>query len=267
MVLYDGDCRLCRRAIALVRSLDLCDALEPVAASDPRRRSYPALTDEMLAHDLYVVAGAESSAGYDAYVRIASRVPLLWPLALLMRVPPVAGVGRRLYRRVADSRACAVAPPAPVVAHAPRRATPWLTAIGLVLVIGQATVSGAQLVTSVAGDEKSLEWWSRIAWPFDHYPRFTEARRLKWIETWEPRAVFADGRETRISPEAFQRAFGAPSRSMRFTTDVLRVADPTTQHREGVAQLLRHLEVVVLADDACRRGHRSPRSYARMIAA
>jgi predicted DCC family thiol-disulfide oxidoreductase YuxK len=238
-VLYDGDCRLCRRAIALIRSLDLWDAIVPVAASDPRRRAHPALTDEMLARDLHAVAGARIARGYDAYVWIASRIPLLWPLALLMRVPPVAAVGRRLYRRVADTRACAVA--APVAPSAgPSPAARAVTVIGLALAIGQAIVSGGQLVASIRGDVQGLARWSRIAWPFDHYPRFAEDRPREQLELWEPRAVFPDGREARVTPDAFRRAFGHPAKSTRLSQQVLSITDPSAQRTLSL-ELLRTL--------------------------
>ena len=112
LVFYDGHCRLCRRAMALLRSVDLFDAIEPVPADDPRRNRHPALTDEALAHDLHAVGGGTVARGYEAYLRIAGRLPLLWPAALLMRLPAVAAAGRRWYRRVSDSRACAAARPA-----------------------------------------------------------------------------------------------------------------------------------------------------------
>lgn len=46
--------------------------------------------------------------GYSTYQQIAWRIPLLWILAPLLYVPPIPQIGRRIYRRVADARACQV---------------------------------------------------------------------------------------------------------------------------------------------------------------
>ncbi|MGH7894088.1 MAG: DCC1-like thiol-disulfide oxidoreductase family protein, partial [Candidatus Binatia bacterium] len=100
LVLYDGDCRVCRRAIAVLRTLDALDTLAPVPASadDPRRRRYAHVTDEMLAHDLWVAEGSRTARGFDAYRWIAWRMPVLWPVAVLLQVPMVARIGRRVYQ-------------------------------------------------------------------------------------------------------------------------------------------------------------------------
>jgi hypothetical protein len=94
--------------MAVVRSLDLLDTIEPVPGipGDSRRQRYPEITDAMLAHDVYAVGRDGPAAGYDAWVEIARRIPMLWPLVPLLRWRPVAGAGRRFYRRVADSRRC-----------------------------------------------------------------------------------------------------------------------------------------------------------------
>ncbi len=61
------------------------------------------------------------SAGFDAVVRVASRLPLFRPLALVGGLPGVASLGRIVYDRIASSRprdaactddACGIHPPA-----------------------------------------------------------------------------------------------------------------------------------------------------------
>ncbi len=46
--------------------------------------------------------------GFATYRQLAWRMPPLWPLAPLLYVWPVTWLGRRLYRRIADGRRCAV---------------------------------------------------------------------------------------------------------------------------------------------------------------
>ena len=112
LVFYDEGCGLCRRMVAILRSFDLFDVLKPVAgiSNDPVRGSYPQITDEMLAHDLCAAAEGRIAVGYDAYAWIAKRLFLLWPIAAIMHLPFVAALGRKIYRRVADSRHCTLPP-------------------------------------------------------------------------------------------------------------------------------------------------------------
>jgi predicted DCC family thiol-disulfide oxidoreductase YuxK len=138
LVFYDGGCGFCRRAIAILRSVDLFDGVEPVPglSTDPRRRRHPEITDEMLAHDVWAVDGSRTRPGYAAYRVIAARVPVLWPLVPLMALPPVARVGERVYRQVADSRECLL--PA---ASSPRPESPppsplWIHAVGILALAG-----------------------------------------------------------------------------------------------------------------------------------
>jgi hypothetical protein len=94
VVLYDGNCRPSARS--LPSTLDALDTMtRPAITNDPRRRD---ATDDVLAHDI-CVEGARKSEGFDAYCRIARRLPLLWPIAVLMTVPGIASVGRRIHRR------------------------------------------------------------------------------------------------------------------------------------------------------------------------
>jgi len=140
VVLYDGGCGLCRRVIGILRSVDLFDGVEPVPglSGDPRRRRHPEITDEMLAHDLWVADGTRARSGFLAYRLIAARVPVLWPLLPLMALPPVARLGERLYRQIADSRACLLIPsPSPLPAEPPPPAPHWIHAVGVLGLAGQ----------------------------------------------------------------------------------------------------------------------------------
>lgn len=139
LVLYDGGCGFCRRAIGILRSADLFDGVEPAPGltGDPRRRRHLEITDEMLAHDIWVADGPRAWSGYAAYRVIAARIPVLWPLVPVMALPPVARLGERVYRRVADSRSCLLTPPpsAPPPESPPLR---WIHVAGLLVLVGQA---------------------------------------------------------------------------------------------------------------------------------
>ena len=223
-VIYDDSCKLCRRAIAILKTLDSCERLTPLAAasSDSFRMTYPQITSEMLARDLYVAGNGEVVAGYEAYRTIAACVPLLWPLALLMRLPPVAAMGGAFYRRIADNRQCRVAQDhgRPLVSMPAMKNTPALAAhlIGGLLLAAEATTatlnSGHGLavfrILGMRSSTASVAGWKKQkwVWPFDRYPTFAYSWDLGSYRTWEPRLVYADGSESTIPPQVFARSFG-----------------------------------------------------------
>jgi predicted DCC family thiol-disulfide oxidoreductase YuxK len=104
VVLYDGQCELCRRSVAMLKRLDwrrrltFADAREPAsvpAGLDPRR-----LLEEMHV----VTAGGRVDHGFAAFRRIAQLLPPLWPLVPLLYLPGVPALGQRLYLWVARNR-------------------------------------------------------------------------------------------------------------------------------------------------------------------
>ena len=237
LVLYDGRCKRCRRTVAILRSFDLFDALRPVAglSGDPSRNSYPQLTDEMLTRDVYAAAGARVAAGYDAYAWIAKRLPLLWPIAAIMRFSPVAALGRRVYRNISASGDCPLVTPE-LKQRAPIRPSELtlIHRLGLALFACQLGISSFMLLYSLRGVylPPKVPWLRTVrrlvdgignrkpVWPFDLYPTFTPATSSD-IKMWEARWVTSSGREMRISPTAYDRTFGNPSLTMDITTRML----------------------------------------------
>ena len=123
IVLFDGNCALCRRTIKVLSFLDIfrqlkfINALSSDAAGIIQERD---LKLEDLLYDMHIVEGASSWKGYEAYQRISLRIPLLWLLVPFLYFPPVRNVGERVYRRVADSRTCKIEPvKAPANSHFP----------------------------------------------------------------------------------------------------------------------------------------------------
>jgi predicted DCC family thiol-disulfide oxidoreductase YuxK len=239
LVFYDDGCGRCRRTVAILRSLDLFDALEPVAGSDPRRRAYPQITDEMLAGDLCVVAAGRRAAGYDAYAWIAESVLLLWPIAAIMRFRPISALGRRVYRPVAGSRHCPLAAPKTKQRAATRRSEFALVhGLGPLLFACQMGVSSLMLLHTYAflpANVPHLGIARRLVngvgkrqpvWPFDLYPTFTPPTGSV-VEVWEARWVTSSGREILVSPIAYDHAFANSPLTLAITSDeMLRRTDP-----------------------------------------
>jgi predicted DCC family thiol-disulfide oxidoreductase YuxK len=225
-ILYDGNCDFCRRVIAILKTLDICSWVTPIAglSSDSVRAAYPQITEEMLTRDLYAVGDNSVAGGYDAYRAIAACVPLLWPLALVMPLAPIAAIGSRCYRRVAESRHCQVkegAAPAPSSVHS---GNPWVHltphVVGIIMLATEAftvvlnsgfafkviaMTLGIKSSEGLSADWKKVKW----RWPFDQYPTFVYSWDIGSYSTWEARLVYADGSESTIPPEIFARAFAS----------------------------------------------------------
>ncbi len=110
-LLYDGNCRLCRGTIGSLRVLDILGRVTYVNAMDSREikdHGLDWLPSQDLLVDMHAVAGRRVWKGYASYRALTSRIPFFWPLVPLFWFLPVAWVGRKIYRRVADTRACAI---------------------------------------------------------------------------------------------------------------------------------------------------------------
>lgn len=116
VVLYDNHCKLCRRTVSIIDSLDWLSTVQPVSAFEREKIEQLGLghlKDDALMNDMHVAWQAsdgywQTAKGYQAYQALVWRVPKLWVALPFVYLPPVAAVGRRVYRRVADSRACNV---------------------------------------------------------------------------------------------------------------------------------------------------------------
>ena len=105
-VLFDGECRFCQRQIALLHRLDLrrrfiyTSLHEPSVATD-----FPELSIEQLQEQMFVIDTHGNARGGATAVRYLSRkLPLLWPLALLLHIPGSLPIWNWLYAYVAKRR-------------------------------------------------------------------------------------------------------------------------------------------------------------------
>ena len=106
-VVYDGGCGMCRRGVAVLKSLDWTNSLDCHNLRDwPEvSRRFPQLDQVACTKDMHAVDRmGVSFPGYYAYRVIAWRLPLIAPLAWVGYLPPVATLGHRVYRRIADHR-------------------------------------------------------------------------------------------------------------------------------------------------------------------
>lgn len=106
-VVFDGGCGPCRRTASLLAAMDWAGHLRLLDLTqwDVVSARHPELDPDACLRDMHAVdARGRVTAGYRAYQQIAWRVPLLLLAAPWMYLPPIAAVGTRIYRRVADGR-------------------------------------------------------------------------------------------------------------------------------------------------------------------
>jgi len=111
IILYDGNCTLCRRTMKTLKCLDVFNHLKPINVLSADATSVIKslnLKLEDLLFDMHIIEGSRSWKGYQAYQRISLHVALLWILVPLLYFPPIKFIGERIYRRIADSRTCQV---------------------------------------------------------------------------------------------------------------------------------------------------------------
>lgn len=214
-VLYDGNCGLCRRTMAVLGALDWLQQLKPVNALDRsavESEGLGFLDDAALIQDMHAAwresvrdggrgmgdegaDGWRTAKGYSAYQRIAWRVPLLWPLLLVIYLPPVAAMGWKVYRRVADSRACKIASPHKPAAAVAAYAWSWkpLAVVAAVIFAGQTALGTARL---------------HKAWPLACYPLFDQVEE-RWVVWPEFELVTKSGERLPLDDDPIRDHFGS----------------------------------------------------------
>ncbi|MCS7017069.1 MAG: DUF393 domain-containing protein [Gemmatales bacterium] len=110
VVLYDGECPLCLRTVAVLHWLDLFGRLAYQNAREPFElpRTTPALDPQKLLQHMHVVTPGtdrrRAYTGYYAFRWLAWWLPACWPILPLLYLPGAAWVGERIYAWVARNR-------------------------------------------------------------------------------------------------------------------------------------------------------------------
>jgi predicted DCC family thiol-disulfide oxidoreductase YuxK len=108
LVLYDGDCPLCRKSVRLLRGLDWPGALGFVNVRDPEQApDLPApVPRQRLLEEMHLLTpdGRHVYHGFEAFRWLAWRLPLLWAAAPFLYLPGMRALGQRLYLWVARNR-------------------------------------------------------------------------------------------------------------------------------------------------------------------
>ena len=95
-VWYDSDCPLCVREIRLMRRLDRRQAINFVSIQGGS--GCPISTDELMKRFHAQERGKPIVSGAAAFAAMWRGIPILRPIGLLARFPPVLWVLERMYR-------------------------------------------------------------------------------------------------------------------------------------------------------------------------
>jgi predicted DCC family thiol-disulfide oxidoreductase YuxK len=108
VILYDGDCPLCRKTSAVLKRFDWLRRLRFHNCRDtagiPANTAH--LNADRMIQEMHVLTPDRKHAlsGFRAVRWIAGRVPVMWPFYPLLFVPGMARLGQRLYLWVARNR-------------------------------------------------------------------------------------------------------------------------------------------------------------------
>jgi predicted DCC family thiol-disulfide oxidoreductase YuxK len=112
LVIWDDDCSFCRRSVAVCRRLDWLGIHRFEGSSNPAILQEAGVTPQQADAELKLSFDGRTMGGFDAVREILCMLPLSFLWAPVLAIPPISGIGRRLYRRVAERRKCAT--PLPV---------------------------------------------------------------------------------------------------------------------------------------------------------
>jgi len=106
LVLYDGDCPLCIFQMRVLTWLDWCNTLALIPLTDPRaQQAAPQLDREQLLAAMHCVTrDGRIHRGARCIRFVGMRLPLLFPLALLLWVPGVIWIAEKIYNLIARNR-------------------------------------------------------------------------------------------------------------------------------------------------------------------
>lgn len=106
IALYDGYCAICRTTLAIITALDWFKRVKFVDlhSADVDTR-FSQFTHEELMGQIHVIDEQGTVfAGFDGTRRLLKAVPLGVPIWLILQLPFMDGVGKRVYRWIARHR-------------------------------------------------------------------------------------------------------------------------------------------------------------------
>lgn len=112
-VVWDDNCTSCATWVRWFRRLDWLGALTFRGSSDAKVLEESGITREQADASMWVLGDGDRgeavrASGFRGVIEVLEQLPATFLWARVLRLPPVAAVGERLYRRHAARRHCAV---------------------------------------------------------------------------------------------------------------------------------------------------------------
>ncbi len=106
VLIYDGDCRVCTGQVRRLARWDRARRLAFLSLHDPEvAKRYPDLSHDYLMTNMVLVDGTgRRHPGAAAARYLSTRLPRLWPLAVLLHLPFSLPLWQWCYRQVAKRR-------------------------------------------------------------------------------------------------------------------------------------------------------------------
>lgn len=103
-VVYDDTCNFCARALTVLRHVDTGNVVRFVAPGDAREEIDRIPDDVDFTKEMYAFRNGEVYRGHYAFIEVLRTNYVLRPLAWLLKLPPVAWAGERVYDYIARNR-------------------------------------------------------------------------------------------------------------------------------------------------------------------
>lgn len=104
---YDAECPLCNKVVVIVRHIDIfrkinCVTVQAYAAQDPALKG---IDEQTLLINIHGVdRKGKVSVGYDAYIELVKHLVYTYPLALVLSIPGISNIGKKIYGYIAGNR-------------------------------------------------------------------------------------------------------------------------------------------------------------------
>ena len=106
VVIFDGQCRFCRRQVERIFRADSGGRLAFVSLHDPLvAERWPDLSHDQLMNEMTIIdRRGKRHGGAGAFKYLTRRLPRWWALAPIMHFPGVMPIARWAYRQIAKRR-------------------------------------------------------------------------------------------------------------------------------------------------------------------
>ena len=106
VLIFDGDCEMCRGSIEWIRRRDSKGLIETLPYQDPSvPERFPEISRQAFEHEIQLVLGAGGRlGGAHAIEKVLRLLPGTRPMASVFRIPGVRWMAQRVYRIVARNR-------------------------------------------------------------------------------------------------------------------------------------------------------------------